>query len=209
MSTKTTNVSKKEPRTKAEVVFKSSEENPFMTVKKARGYYYYAERLGVDSLFFILYDGEIGKYCLITESKPPLDEVSDAFAMMTTAFGGSIDMPGKTKREIVQQEVLEEAGYDIELDRIIGVGATLVSTQMSQIAHGYVVDVTGIAKTHTTEGEDPESNCDGMPLWLTMKEVIANSDWKGIFCVVKLGEIMDDAEQTQKALAEAKENEAS
>jgi len=188
------------PKIQTETMWQSSEENPFMTVKKARGYYYYALRLGKDSVFFVLFDGETGKYGLVTESKPPLDEAVDAHAMMTTAFGGSLDMD-KSMVEIVQIEVLEEAGYNVPIERINSIGATMVSTQMSQIAHGYVVDVTGIAKTEQTEGEDSESVCDGVVLWMTLQDVIRNSDWKSIFAVVKLGELMDELTDAQNEQA--------
>ena len=161
--------------------------DPFMTIKQARGYYEYAERGGKDSIFFILIDknfkntGET-KYCLINESKPPLDERFKKEASLTTAFGGSIDMD-KSLKEICKIEVLEEAGYEVELERIKEVGKTFVSTQMSQFAYGFLVDVTGIPKTYKAEWEDEKFT--DYTVWLSKEEVFKNDDWKSIYIISK------------------------
>jgi hypothetical protein len=169
---------------------------PFLTVKKARNYYEYSERGGQDSIFFVLYDRDTQKWALINESKPPMDEREGKRVHMTTAFGGSIDMDGHTPQEICQIEVLEEAGYVVSLEDIIFVGKTLVSTQMSQIAYGYFVDVTGIKKTHKTEFEvnvstdqkekDATEFSENSVIWMTDNELIGNSDWKSIFIFTKM-----------------------
>ena len=156
--------------------------DPFLTVKQARGYYYYAERGGMDSVFFILYDRTTCKFAIINESKPPLDERLKEEASMATAFGGSIDSDLPFE-EIVRTEVLEEAGYTAELTRIKYVGQTMVSTQMSQIAHGYLVDITGVTKTNDTEYELAGKG--SRTTWLSMEELISNSDWKSMFILLK------------------------
>jgi hypothetical protein len=168
---------------------------PFLTVKKARGYYEYSERGGQDSIFFVLYDRDTQKWALINESKPPMDEREGKRVQMTTAFGGSIDMNDYTPQEICQVEVLEEAGYEVPLERIMYVGKTLVSSQMSQIAYGYLVDVTGIEKTHKTEFEhdvtpeqaakDATEFSRNSVVWMSDNELIENSDWKSIFIFTK------------------------
>ena len=147
--------------------------NPFMTVKKARGYYYYAERGGVDSVFFILYDSNINKFALISEGKPPRDETMGLRASMVTAFGGSIDSD-KSRKALVKLEVLEEAGYKVRKRNIQFVGSTLVSSQMSQMAYGYLVDVTNLTNT-----EDIEPNT--AVIWMNSTELLNNLDWKAIF----------------------------
>ena len=76
--------------------------NKFLKIKKANNFggdYYYAERLGVDSVAFILYDGGDGSYGLINEYKPPIEQ------FMTTAFGGSLDK-SVSKEQIVKEEAL-------------------------------------------------------------------------------------------------------
>jgi len=185
-----------EPKIMWESQSKTPNGKPFMTIKKARDYYFYAERGGVDSIFFILFDKNKNQYALINESKPPMDERMDSKVMMLTAFGGSIDMPGKTKKEICQIEVLEESGYEVPMDRITYIGKSLVSTQMSQIAYGYLVDVTNIKKTHQAEYEmsisesqaakDPDEFSKNKIIWMTPEELIENSDWKSIFIFAKV-----------------------
>jgi hypothetical protein len=177
---------------KPEIMYKSKGKAPngdaFLTVKKARGYYEYSERPGKDSIAFVLYDDNTKKFALIYEAKPPLDERMDTKVMMTTAFGGSIDMEYSYK-EICQVEVREEAGYDVPLNKIHSIGKTLVSTQMNQLLEGFLVDVTNIDKTLKTEVEMfNEEDSRGLDkfnysriVWMNEQEVISNSDWKSIF----------------------------
>jgi len=177
----------------AEIMYKSKGKtpngDPFMTVKKARGYYEYAERGGQDSIAFILFDADTRKYGLILESKPPMDERMGKEVKMTTAFGGSIDMgENVTYKDICQTEVKEESGYVVPLENIHFTGETLVSTQMSQMCHTYFVDITGIQKTEVAEYEikDKNNEFNGNEVrWLNYDEVMKNNDWKSIFILSK------------------------
>ena len=72
------------------ILWQSKEVNPnsnesYLTIKQAKGYYYYAERAGKDSVAFILIDRN-REDCIgvLNEPKPPLGD--DVF--LTTAFGG-------------------------------------------------------------------------------------------------------------------------
>lgn len=167
---------------------KTPDGNPFMTIKQARGYYEYAERGGIDSIAFILFDRQKDRFALIYESKPPRDEIEGHEVKMTTAFGGSIDST-HTYQQICQIEVLEEAGYQVPLERIHSVGKTLVSSQMSQMCEGFFVDVTNIEKTHKAEYESvPEGTSEketefvGNNIkWLSANELMINNDWKSIW----------------------------
>ena len=169
---------------------KTPDGNPFMRVKQARGYYEYAERGGQDSIAFILFDNKSKKFCLINESKPAMDERNGEETRMTTAFGGSIDST-HPEQQICQTEVLEETGFEVSLDRVHYVGETLVSSQMSQMCVGYLVDVTGLTKTHEAEYEkevsktqsqkDAEEFSGNSVHWFTYSEIMENSDWKSIF----------------------------
>jgi len=185
---------------KAEVMYESKGKtpagDPFMTVKKARGYYEYSERGGIDSICFILFDKDTKKFALIYESKPPRDEIEGKEVRMTTAFGGSIDMEANTTyQEICQTEVREEAGFVVPLDKIYSIGKTLVSTQMSQMAEGFLVDVTGIKKTEKAEYEqeqtadqnakDENEFVGNRVDWLDANELMDNNDWKSIFIFSK------------------------
>lgn len=160
-----------------------------MTVSQARGYYSYASRAGTDSIFFILHDGNSDKpFGLINESKPPLDQRLGKLAMLTTAFGGSMDAEA-TPQQITITEVLEEAGYVVTDEQVHFVGSTMVSTQMDQIAHGFIVDITGTPKTHVTEYEHPDASTEfatNSIVWMTDDELVANNDWKSIFVFCKL-----------------------
>jgi len=185
---------------KAEIMYESQGKtpagDPFMTVKQARGYYQYAERGGKDSIAFILFDNNIKKFALIYESKPPMDERMQKEVRMTTAFGGSIDMgENTTYQEICQTEVKEEAGYIVPLDKIYDCGSTLVSTQMSQMCNGFLVDVTGIEKTEQAEWElaaseaqqekDANEFVGNEVRWLDADELMENNDWKSIWIFTK------------------------
>ena len=182
----------------AEIMYKSKGKapngDPFLVVKKARGYYEYSERPGKDSIAFILYDKISDKYALIFESKPPMDERFQKEVMMTTAMGGSIDLD-LDYNEICQKEVEEETGYEIPLSRIHSIGKTLVSTQMSQLCEGFLVDVTGYIKTKNAEYEnsitmaqyikDPNEFSKNKIEWLTEEGVMNNNDWKSIWIIAK------------------------
>jgi hypothetical protein len=178
---------------KAEIMYESQGKtpagDPFMTVKQARGYYQYAERGGQDSIAFILFDANVQKFALILESKPPMDERMQEEVKMTTAFGGSIDMGDDvTYREICQTEVKEESGYVVPLENIFDCGKTLVSTQMSQLCNGFLVDVTGIEKTEIAEYETKDKNDEfngNEVRWLDASEVMENNDWKSIWIMAK------------------------
>jgi len=168
--------------------------DPFSTVKEARGYYSYLERGGKDSIAFILFDKSTKKFALIKESKPPMDETMNEEVKMITAFGGSIDM-NKSYKEICQTEVKEEAGYIVPLDKIYSVGKTLVSSQMSQMCEGFLVDVTGINKTEQAEYEleatadqtaKDENECVGNSVeWLDADGLMENNCWKSIWIFTK------------------------
>ena len=186
----------------AEVIWKSTDDNPkavtpagdpYMIIKKARKYYYYAERGGQDSLAFILYDAETSKVGLISESKPPMDERGNRKVMMTTAFGGSIDKDIPIK-EICQEEVLEESGYSVPLDKISFIGETLVSSQMNQVCYGYMIDVTGLTAGKTEADiqneeqnlKDPDEFINNKVIWMSYDECMTNSDWKSIWILAKM-----------------------
>ena len=153
--------------------------DPFLTVKRANSYFYYGVRGGKDSIAFILKDKNKNKYALISEEKPPLFE--DGITHLTTAFGGSIDCDN-TIEEICLFEVFEEAGYDVRLDDIEYLGDVLVSTQMNQMCHLFIVDVTDYYKSLPIEGGTEV-------MWLSKEEIINLQDWKAITILVKAKEI--------------------
>lgn len=184
----------------AEVMYESRGKtpagDPFMTVKKARGYYEYGERGGKNSIAFILFNNDTKEFALIFESKPPMDEIMNTEVRMNSAFGGSIDMSeNHTYQDICQTEVAEEAGYVVPLEKIHFVGDTLVSTQMSQMCHCYLVDVTGIEKTLEAEYEKAlskeQANKDALEFagnrvdWMDINTLMDIGEWKSVYIAMQ------------------------
>lgn len=146
----------------------------FLKIEKAdnRGRsYFYAERLGKDSVAFVLWNSNTGKYGLINEYKPPIDK------HLITAFGGSIDKRVTTLEEIVLQEVLEEAGFKVCYSDITYLSKIFVSTQMNQFCHLYLVDVSDAEFLGRQEEDEV--------VWKAERDIYSLSDWKSI-CIITL-----------------------
>ncbi len=187
-------------RHKAEILWESEEKNeqgePFLTVKKARKYYIYSQRAGTDSIAFILIDNDLNLVGCISESKPPFDERFNEKHMGITAFGGSIDKD-LSYIEICKEEVLEESGFYVDIDRITYEGETIVSSQMNQVCHCYSVDITGL-KSGDTEADifnsileqdaikDVDEFKHNKVVFKTPDEVMNTGDWKTIFLYTKM-----------------------
>lgn len=155
-------------------------ENKFLKIKKYTsmlGEYFYAERLGKDSIAFILYDKKTGHFGLINEFKPPIDE------LLLTAFGGSLDKEGLSKLAIVKGEVEEESGY--VGGKIKGCGRYFVSTQMNQFCYLYLVDVTNAR----FKGRQPETYWESISEveWVTRSRVMKGECWKAITIIARSG----------------------
>jgi hypothetical protein len=158
-------------------VIKQITNNKFLNIKEVsdpnmgcKGYQF-AERRGVDSIAFICYDKSTNKFLLNNEATPPLG------IFLLRAFGGSLDKD-ILKDEIVKEEVLEEAGYDVDLKNIKSVGKCFVSTQMNQYCHLYFVMVSDKQKTE----RKPENACEALAetVWLSEEEIVYGDDWKAI-----------------------------
>jgi nicotinamide mononucleotide adenylyltransferase len=152
--------------------------NKFLNIKIAREIggdpYYYAERLGRDSIAFILYNKKTNLYGITREFKPPINQ------FLNTAFGGSIDS-NNCLLDIAKQEVLEEAGYKDA--KMISLGKVFVSTQMNQFCYLYVSDITD-AKFH---GRQPQNKTEAASsvIWLNEEEIIKTEDWKATTILTK------------------------
>ena len=165
------------------ILWQSKEVNPnsnesYLTIKQAKGYYYYAERAGKDSVAFILIDRN-REDCIgvLNEPKPPIGD--DVF--LTTAFGGSLDKPISLNK-IVQEEVKEEAGYTVPLSTITYLNKVFVSTQMNQFCHLYAVDVTNyLLGTRNLEEHESESSVK----WIGPEALLNLQDWKAPLIYMK------------------------
>lgn len=124
--------------------FGTSNKFNFLTFKKTKEGYEYAERKGKDSVAFVLYDTQRQLVCLRNEYKPPIE------AWVLGAFGGSLDKK-LSPLEIVREEVKEESGYTAK--KITFVGKYFVSTQMNQFCYLYAVEVdsTKVVKPSTRD----------------------------------------------------------
>ena len=141
--------------------------------------FYYAERLGKDSIAFICYDEDSETFLLNQEVKPPIG------SMVLGAFGGSIDS-NKTPLQIVSGELKEEAGFEVGFDQIKYVGRVLVSTQMNQYCYLYLVFVD-----KNKQGiRCPENEIEKMALisWHSLEELAQLEDWKPIVIIEKAKE---------------------
>ena len=158
-------------------------DNKFLNIKKVIdpehgiGGYFFAERLGTDSIAFICVDKEFPEKVLLNnEYKPPNDE------FILGAFGGSLDKE-KTPKAIAVEEVKQEAGYVVTEDDITDLGKVLVSTQMNQYCHLFVVKVDGDEEPE----REPENPCEALAEteWIDKSKVSELKDWKAITIVAK------------------------
>lgn len=152
-------------------------DSKFIKVYK-KGEFTYAERLGKNSVAFVLYDSNRANcYGVIHESKPPIDK------FLTTAFGGSLDDNAKTLKDIVKAEVLEEAGYKVKKKHIHKLGNVLVSTQMNQFCHLYMVDITKSKHVGATTTDPTELLAEVK--WLKWSSIIKLQDWKAQTIIIR------------------------
>jgi len=186
-------------------------ETPYLTVKNGpkSDKYMYSERLGVDSVAFIIQTDD--NYFLLTEErKPPMDarisehisgirynEQDEAF--IVTAFGGSNDkvsvLEYKEMSEdkkiqlfvsIVADEGVEEAGYKVNNSDIHFVGKEFVSTQSNQLCYLFLVD----ARNAKIVDREPETEMEAQAelVVCTKQDIINSIDWKSKAILFRLGE---------------------
>jgi hypothetical protein len=135
----------------------------------AKGPFYFAERLGKDSIAFIGYSKKNNTFLLHNEYLPPLD------IFINRAFGGSIDK-NKTLEEIVLDEIQEEAGYKI--DKVTFAGKYFVSSMMNQFCYLYSFDMDSAEKIEKTTNDPIELL--GKAVELSKEDVLNGNDWKAI-----------------------------
>ena len=154
-------------------------DNRFLNIKKVidpdnnTNGYLFAERLGVDSVAFILWDSGAEQFLLNKEYKPPVDE------FIIGAFGGSMDKD-KNPEEIVIAETKEEAGFVVTKEQVHFVGEAFVSTQMNQFCKLYLVEVN----KEDQDEREPENAMEASaePTWLDWEpsELADLRDWKAL-----------------------------
>jgi len=133
--------------------------------------YQFAERLGKDSISFICWDNDSEQFLFNNEFKPPIDKT------ILGAFGGSMDK-NKSPEQIVIDEVREEAGFEVDESAVHYVGKVMVSTQMNQFCHLYLVEVD----RNDQKERQPENEVEAMAKteWVewSSKKLGELNDWK-------------------------------
>jgi len=165
-------------------IVKQLTNNKFVNIKEIRDIenhvngYQFAERLGVDSVAFILWDDEYEMFLLNKEYKPPINE------FILGAFGGSMDKD-KTPEEIVIAEVKEEAGFIVNKEEVVYVGEVLVSTQMNQMCKLYLVKVN----REDQDEREPQNAIEAMAEteWVLWDDELLSGlrDWKPLAIILK------------------------
>lgn len=162
--------------------------NKFLNIKEVydpdnhvKGYQY-AERLGKDSIAFICYDPNVNHILLNYEYKPPINQ------FILGAFGGSIDKD-KDIKQIVIDEVREEAGFEVKENKCLSLGRVFVSTQMNQFCYLYLV----LVNKNDEKPRMPENAVEAMATtkWIDEDSDITDlSDWKAITIMFKYEKIL-------------------
>jgi len=138
------------------------------------GNFFYAERLGKDSVAFIGYDADAELFLVNKEYKPPVNK------FITGAFGGSLDSDLPPAR-IVEQEVREEAGFEVDSSNVRYLGRVFVSTQMNQYCFLFLVSLS----QKDQKDRQPENAIEAMATtkWVKEEEIYKMEEWKPITIV--------------------------
>ena len=166
-------------------IVKKLTDNKFLNIMEVKDLennvngYQYAERLGVDSVAFICWDKNQSEMFLFNkEYKPPVNK------FILGAFGGSMDK-NKSPEEIVIAETKEEAGYEVTKEDVHYLGKVMVSTQMNQFCHLFVVFVD----KKQEQRRDPENAIEAMAKteWMIWDEAefCKMEDWKPLAIIFK------------------------
>lgn len=135
-----------------------------------KNYYYYSQRMGKNSIRFILYDKSRPKpFCLLEHFEASRNQI------LQTAYSGSNDKD-KPLIEICKDEVNEESMFDLEdTQRITLVRELGLGSQTNEVAFLYLVDVQGLKETEMDPQNEWEENVNH--IWMTLEEVKSKGDW--------------------------------
>lgn len=142
-------------------------------------WYYYSERVGKDSVAFLLYDRTRQQYMCLSQLHGPLARY------VAGAFTGSMDKAGLSPQQILIEEIAEEAGFDVppDVQRIYHLGLEPVSSQTNEEVNLYVVDITGLEQQPMAPENIFEKNT--FRFWLDADKAIDALEWKGKLIVLK------------------------
>lgn len=142
-------------------------------------WYYYSQRVGKDSVAFLLYDQERDQYQCLSQFHGPLARY------VPGAFTGSMDKEGLSPHQITIEEVAEEAGYEVTNDfaRVLLLGKEPVSSQTSEEVNLFVVDITGLPQRIRAPENIYEDNI--TRFWFDGDAIIDKLEWKAKLIVLK------------------------
>lgn len=134
--------------------------------------YFYSERLGRDSVAFLLYDKNAPDkpYIALSQFHSPQGR------FVKGAFTGSLDK-NLTPEQTTVEEIEEEAGYTVTEAQLTKVGEQPVGANTNETVHLFVGDVTNIVRKE----KNPE-NCWELNTHLikmSKDEIFRFCEWKG------------------------------
>ncbi|MBU4689475.1 NUDIX domain-containing protein [Mycoplasma zalophidermidis] len=134
-------------------------QNDWISVFKSDKGFTYCQRRSINSIAALLFKKTDTGYEFMIHYQP-LPEVKEKKRWdqpYPSAITGSIE-DNQTPSECCINEVLEEAGYKIELSNIIAHNVCVATTQMNEKVYNFVVDVTNLtAHDILTDGSIFES----------------------------------------------------
>lgn len=154
----------------------------YLTMKRKgeseKDYYYYMERLGVDSVAFILYDSTRDKpYGVLSQYSTSTSE------FVNGAYTGSLDKPHLSLMETLIEEISEESEYEVGEDRINHVGYMTVNSMTSEKVNLYLVDVKGLEKVGTNPENLWEENTEH--IWYDYDSLVKVCEWKAVMIALR------------------------
>jgi hypothetical protein len=155
-------------------------DNNFLSFKSIDGYFY-AERQNVDSFAFVLFATNIDqekRIGLCYEKQPSINKY------ILKAFTSSIKSAEIDDiRELVIEQVKNQAGFSVAKTEIEYLGKCLVSSKMSEFCHLF-----GVAVDKTMQFEKENLSIrknDSGHYWATVEEIKELEDWKAQIIVYK------------------------
>lgn len=152
--------------------------------------YFYVQRLGRDSVAFLLYDssGEHGgdntyNWGVLEQYHSPIKR------WVKGAFTGSMDKPDLDATAICVEEVIEEAGFKVTPDRITEVAYLPVGANTNEQVHLFVVDVTGLPQDKAEPENIFEANTN--IYWYDEQYVLQSCEWKAQLILLHSGKLAD------------------
>jgi hypothetical protein len=149
--------------------------NDWMVIKKIEKNngesYFFSERAGIDSVAFILFDANNDTpYGIIEQYR------GNYGTFHKGCYTGSNDKPELTLEEIVVEEVLEEAGFEVTLERVTLITKEYCGSGTNEAVHIYIVDVTDLIQGETQPESIFEENTEN--LWVDEVTLLHCDDWK-------------------------------